>query len=140
MAGSGRVRPVLAGMYLFDALQAVRNAGSADTLHDADIRKNPLAHELEWVQRLAGYRRLGYSRTALLLAAFAAEAYINEFLSARMARREFDAIDRLGTPDKYALGPELVLGRRLLARGENPLQSISTLFSAAEPARASEGR
>jgi hypothetical protein len=37
-------------------------------------------------------------------------------------------IDRLGTPDKYALGPELVLGRRLLARGENPLQSISTLF------------
>src|SRR5687768_7647136 len=101
MARRGRVRPVLAGIYLLDALQAVRNAGSADTLYDADIREDHSGIDREWVRRLAAQRRDGYSRTALVLAAFSAEAYINEFLEARVTERDFDALDRLSTPEKY---------------------------------------
>lgn len=58
------MRPVIAGIYLLDALQAVRNAGSADTLYDADIREEPSGIDREWVTRLAAQRRDGYSRAA----------------------------------------------------------------------------
>src|SRR5688572_28829402 len=129
MSRQGRVRPILAGIYLLDALQAVRNAGSADTLYDADIREDRSGIEREWVPQLAAQRRAGYSRTALGLAAFSAEAYINEFLEARVTERDFEALDRLSTPEKYVLGARLVLGKDLFRRDRNPLQSLRTLFT-----------
>ena len=38
---------------------------------------------------------------AVLFSALAAEAYVNEFIAAKMPPKDVEALDRLPTPDKY---------------------------------------
>src|SRR3954469_20879218 len=75
----------LAGTYLGEAIEAIRNAGSADALFDHAIRSAaPADRERFWVAvatKAAVERRVNYSRAAMLFAAFAAEAYVNEFVA-----------------------------------------------------------
>src|SRR5262245_2185102 len=100
MARVTRVRPILAGGYLFDALAAIRDAGMIETLYDRDIRRLPDGGAPDSAIESAARRRMSYSRTALLLSAFAAEAYVNEFAAARLPARDVEALDRVSTPEK----------------------------------------
>ncbi|MGN6187368.1 MAG: hypothetical protein ACTHOE_00585 [Conexibacter sp.] len=78
--------------------------------------------------RDAARRRVRYSRAAILFAAFAAEAYINEFISAYAKGRDRDALDRLQPIAKYTLAPRLALARPLFRRDAEPLRTIADLF------------
>jgi hypothetical protein len=42
----------------------------------------------------------------MLFAAFAAEAYINEFIAEHFAGKDYEALEKLSTVDKYVLATE----------------------------------
>ncbi len=46
----------------------------------------------------------------------------------KLGTSDFEAVDRLPTIDKYAIGPRLAFGRDLFDRGWEPLQTIRKLF------------
>jgi hypothetical protein len=71
--------------------------------------------------------RVTYCRRALLFAAFAAEAYANDFFYDRWTGQDRDGLERLSTVDKYALLPALA-GAAVLDRGGEPLQRVKWLF------------
>ncbi|HEV7529015.1 MAG TPA: hypothetical protein VGO29_08975 [Solirubrobacteraceae bacterium] len=71
--------------------------------------------------------RVTYCRRALLFAAFAAEAYANDFLYEKWAGQDRDALERLSAVDKYALLPALA-ETTVLDRGGEPLQRVKWLF------------
>jgi hypothetical protein len=101
----------MAGTHLEDSLRALRDAGSADALYDPSLRTtNPNAISFEDFSlardEAAGWR-VTYCRRALLFAAFAAEAYANDFLYDKWGGQDRDALERLSTVDKYALLPAL---------------------------------
>jgi hypothetical protein len=77
----------------------------------------------------AAGHRVRWARISVMFSAFAAEGYINRvLLSSPLNQRDFDAIDRLPTLDKYAIGPRLALGQNLFDRGQEPLQTLAELF------------
>ncbi len=70
----------------------------------------------------------GYCLTAALYAAFAAEAYANEFLAAHLSKSDFEAVDRMATVDKLVVGGQLAVGEPLFVRDDELIQPISQLF------------
>lgn len=122
----------IAGSHLQDAVDALRDSGSADTLHDEPTRTTPASEQsFEWAQlaeQIAEGKRVALSRRALLYAAFAAEAYINECLWERLATADRDALDRLATVEKFMIVPRLAFGRAVLDRGTEPGQRLRWLF------------
>jgi hypothetical protein len=68
------------------------------------------------------------ARTCILLSAFAAEAYVNECLAAKLSAADFEAVDRMPTAEKYAVGVNLATGEDLFRRGTEPLGSLVALF------------
>jgi hypothetical protein len=64
----------------------------------------------------------------MLFVAFAAEAYINEFIAAYFTGNDRNAIDRMPPAEKYTLAPRLALGKALFPRGVEPVQTIARLF------------
>lgn len=122
----------LAGTYLAQAVSALRDSGSSDALYDDAFRE--AAAELRskaWVlvaMSNALETRAGHSRSAILFAAFAAEAYVNEFVTKHFSGRDYETIDRLPPVEKYALAPRLALGREVFSRSQEPLQTLRELF------------
>lgn len=124
-------KPSPSGEYLEASLQALRNACSSDTLYRPLKFKNPSKYSAlidDIMVKDAASQRTAYSRTSLLYSAFAAEAFVNEFIEAHFTGKDFDAIDRMGTVDKYAIAPALALGEEVFDRGSEPLTSIAKLF------------
>src|SRR5204863_2112188 len=85
----------MAGTHLADSVRALRDAGSADALYDPTLRAtDPSAISYEDLS-LSGDEaegtRVTYSRRALLFAAFAAEAYANDFLYERWDGKDREA-------------------------------------------------
>jgi hypothetical protein len=122
----------MAGTHLRDAIRALRDAGSADTLYDPVWRAtdpDELSYE-DYSVATDGAEgiRVTYSRRALLFAAFAAEAYANDFLYERCGLQDRDALQRLSTVDKYAMLPTFAGVGAGLDRGREPLQTIKWLF------------
>jgi hypothetical protein len=123
----------MAGTHLTDAVAALRDSCSADALYPAAIRE-ATPDELDWTdvslaRDLAESRRVNHSRRALLFAAFAAEAYANDFLYEHWTGKDQEVLDKLSTPDKYAMLPGFAGVGTVLVRGEHPLQQIKWLFS-----------
>ena len=122
----------LGSVYLFEAIDAIRDAGSTDTLYKPAVRAAaPRAREGGWVllaQHDAAEQRIRFSRNAMLFAAFAAEAYVNEFNTQRFGGKDYEAVEKLSTVDKYVLAPRLALGRELFPRDREPLQRLRALF------------
>lgn len=123
----------MAGTHLADSLRALRDAGSADALYDPSLRATDpgaMSHEdFNLARDEAEGWRVTYSRRALLFAAFAAEAYANDFLYKNWSdRRDRDALQKLSPVDKYALLPTLAGVTPVLSRGREPLQTIKWLF------------
>lgn len=69
-----------------------------------------------------------FARNSSLFSAFAAEAYVNEFLRKRLPRSDFNTIDRLPTVEKYLVGVALAGHKELFQRSSEPAQTLKLLF------------
>jgi hypothetical protein len=122
----------MAGTHLRDSVRALRDAGSADALYAPSLRAdNPEAisyEDFSLARDEAEGWRVTYCRRALLFAAFAAEAYANDFLYEKWSGPDRDALQRLSTVDKYAILPTFAGATTVLDRGRMPLQTIKWLF------------
>jgi hypothetical protein len=122
----------MAGTHLQDSVQALRDAGSPDALYNPALRaSNPNAvsyEDFSLARDEAEGRRVTHCRRALLFAAFAAEAYANDFLYEKWSGQDRDALRKLSTVDKYAILPALAGATTVLDRGREPLQSVKWLF------------
>jgi hypothetical protein len=123
-------RRTLAGSYLVRAIRELRAAGSPDDLYPeyGGRRKlTPIGGAIG--RRLAKGRQREATRSAVLFAMLAAEAYVNQYLQIHLTRDEFEAADRLPTFEKFILGPRLVGGSEILGRGEEPAQTLKKLLN-----------
>ena len=80
----------------------------------------------------AEHRRIASLSTAVVFAAFAAEAYINEYLGALAkdyGREDRKALDHMRVLQKYLFGPKIVSGKRLFVRGKPPIPELEALFT-----------
>jgi hypothetical protein len=122
----------LGGSYLGQSVEELRASGSSDRLFEvlpaseegrANVIRGPIG------RRLALARQRECTRSAVLFAILAAEAYANQYLQWHLTGEEFKAADKLPTLDKYLLGPRLVRGDSLLERGSEPAQTLKELLS-----------
>jgi len=123
-------RQTLAGSYLERALVELRASGSSDSLYPithAGVRVSPPMRGALG-KRIARGRRGESTRSAVLFAMLAAEAYANQYLQIHLTGEEFTAADRLPTFEKFILGPRLVRGESLLDRGKQPAQTLKKLL------------
>lgn len=122
----------MAGTHLTDSVRALRNAGSADALYDRSLRDTDIGDigydDFCIATDIAHSERVSYCRRALLFAAFAAEAYANDFLYKKWGGKDRAALQKLSTVDKYAFLPTLAGAATVLDRGREPLQKIRWLF------------
>jgi hypothetical protein len=122
----------MAGTHLADSVRALRDSGSADTLYDPSLSATSPG-DIEYddfsvARDIAEGERVTYSRRALLFAAFAAEAYANDFLYEKWDGKDRDALQRFSTVDKFALLPTMAGVTTVLDRGREPLQRLRWLF------------
>ena len=122
----------MAGTHLGDSVRALRDSGSPDALYDPSLcAADPQDVDYPSVSIAkdeAEYERVSYSRRALLFAAFAAEAYANDFLYNEWEGQDRDALQRLPTIDKYVLLSQLARRPARLTRGAEPIQTLKWLF------------
>jgi hypothetical protein len=122
----------MAGTHLQDSVRALRDAGSPDALYHPKLHATDpdgVSYEdFSLARDEAEGRRVTYCRRALLFAAFAAEAYANDFLWEKWTGQDRDALQKLSTVDKYAILPALAGATGILDRGREPLQRIKWLF------------
>jgi hypothetical protein len=122
----------MAGTHLDDSVRALRDAGSTDALYDASLRAgepDAVSYEdFSLASDEAEGWRVAHCRRALLFAAFAAEAYANDFLYKTWDGSVRDALQKMSTVDKYASLPALAGGTTTLDRGREPLQKVKWLF------------
>lgn len=123
----------MAGTHLTDAVAALRDSSSADALYRPEIWA-ATPGEVDWrevgpARDEAEGRRVIQSRRALLFAAFAAEAYANDFLYEHWTTaKDLEALVKLSTLDKYAMLPGFAGVVTSLDRGKEPLQQVGWLF------------
>lgn len=121
----------LATHYLSEACDALHQAGDPEFLY-RNFRPDkiqPKPFGWEWMRRWAREERFTQTVNCVLFCAFAAEAYVNEFLASFAASNsEFKRLDhKYGTPDKYLKGVEDVFGEPLFRETGDPDDVIPTL-------------
>jgi hypothetical protein len=128
---AGAVRPErpasLAGEYLTEAIDSLENAGDAAYLY-AHWHKFPpedLAVEAENMERAARRARIRAARNAILFAAFAGEAYVNEFLAAHGVLSKWD---RKPTAVKFLEGTAAAYGSPLFFRDREAYPVLEELY------------
>ncbi|HEX4732939.1 MAG TPA: hypothetical protein VH247_00895 [Thermoleophilaceae bacterium] len=128
--GSGG-RPLgLAGSYLEQALKAFEAASNPERLYEGFRDKADLTDAAEGFALLAARQeRVTNNRTAVLFAALAAEAYVNEFLAVYLSGQDYDSVDRMRPVDKYVLGTRLACGELIFARDREPVPALRELFA-----------
>ncbi len=102
----------LAGEYLTEAIEALHDAGDPAYLY-AHWRRFPPSDstsEADAMQKAARRARIRTARNAVLFAAFAGEAYVNEFLAAHGVLKRWD---RKPTITKFLDGTEAAYGSQL---------------------------
>jgi hypothetical protein len=122
-------RQSLAGSYLERAIAELRASGSPDRLYPgirAGTRVSP-AIRGALGKRIAKGRQRESTRSAVLFALLAAEAFANQYLQTHLSGKEFEAADKLPTLDKFLLGPRLVSGESLLDRSGEPAGTLKKL-------------
>jgi hypothetical protein len=126
-------RRTLATAYMTQAVDALRDSLSSDTLYDSSFRATSRAERVEqWTYVATGMahlRRTTFVQTAMLFSALAAEAYANEFVREHFPNaQELMAVDQWKTVDKLVLAPRLALGEPVFERGHEPIQTVARLF------------
>lgn len=123
--------PMAAAGYLQAAAEALTACGSAPALYSKFLGvARDYREEVErYVRQREGPRmQMHFARNCILFSAFAAEAYVNGFLSERLSGSDFDAVDRLPTIDKYVVGVAYAEGTTVFRRNANPGQALKVLF------------
>lgn len=82
-----------------------------------------------WISSHRG-EALGAKRVATLMTAFAAEAYVNAALLNLARRAEFDALNRLATPEKFFVGLGYFQRDLATERGTEHGRALVSLFKA----------
>ena len=120
----------MAGTHLRDAVGALRDAGSSDALYERQLRVKDQVDEVDFslARDEAEGGRVLYSRRSLLFAAFAAEAYANDFLYETRRGQDREELRWLSTVDKYATLSARAGATKMLDCGREPLQRIKWLF------------
>jgi hypothetical protein len=126
-------RRTLATAYLTQAVEALRNSLSSDTLYDSSFRATSREERTEhWTYVATGMahlKRTTFVQTAMLFSALAAEAYANEFVREHFPNPQaLMAVDQWKTLDKLVLAPRLALGEPVFERGQEPIQTVARLF------------
>ena len=123
----------MAGTHLSDAVQALRDSGSADALFGPKIRSASRENLTdEWLtvsNDEAEGRRVAYCRRALLVAAFSAEAYANDFLYEHWSGVDQMTLQKLSTVEKYVFLEKLSRDQPTFVRGRDPMQRLKWLFT-----------
>lgn len=118
----------LSGDYLADAVDELDAMGDPDALYGPERLDDSDWDEQERLGR-APDARLRHGRNGVLFAAFAAEAYINEFSSAMLSGADREALDRsLSPPMRYLVVPKYATGEPLFSRDDAVMPEIFTLF------------
>jgi hypothetical protein len=122
-------KPTLTGEYLSQAAEALDAAGDPDRVGPKidPSRGGPIG-AVSRALTGARYARMRYCRTSILFSALAAEAYINQYLTAKLSNSDFDAIDRMPTVDKYVLGPRAAGDGTLFRRDGRIVPQLRELF------------
>src|SRR4051812_25347811 len=100
-----------------------RNSRGTDDMDDApsmSLQDDMDRYARSMLLQKGAQERAMLGRVAILLTAFAAEAYINEFLASFLSGSELKEIDKFSTITKYVLGTRLVLGHVLFEPGHLP--------------------
>lgn len=123
-------RETLAGSYLARALAELRASGSSEALYPITRVGVRVSRAMRGKRgrRIAKGRQVEHTRSGVLFAMLAAEAFANQYLQVHLSGEEFAAADRLPTLDKFILGPRLVRGEDLLERGREPAQTLKKLL------------
>lgn len=133
-AGVARPAPAsLASSHLLQALEAFDDACTPEALLTSR-RSWPLKPgdpPSAW-RTLAGVRQRSFCCTSTLFAAFAAEAYVNDFLSVhlkpKVSTKRFDTVDRWPTLRKYTKGVEQAYAC-LFRQGDEVMSDLERLFA-----------
>jgi hypothetical protein len=125
--------PASPSAYLQEAAEALTACGSAPALYGR-FRGLPPQARAE-AERFATTQegpkmQARFARTSILFSALAAEAYVNDFLDARLTGSDSDAIDRLPTVEKYVIGIKYAEDSNVFKRGAEPVQTLTRLFAA----------
>jgi hypothetical protein len=116
-------------LYLREAARALRDCGSASALYEGWRGDDGRAEHEGMAYLRAPERQTEFARTSILFSAFAAEAYVNEFLDQQLGER-FADIERDMTINKYVTHvPRCGAGLRF-TKGERPGQGLALLFKA----------
>jgi hypothetical protein len=122
----------LSGEYLQAALDALEGAGDPRMLYSDSMRKDPpKGNAMGIALVLARRKSLQLRLQVVLYTAFAAEAYVNEFLAVTLKghpKKDQAAIDRFSTLNKYVFGTHLALGEPLFQRHDPWIKTLTELF------------
>ena len=118
----------LASDYLHQAAEAFHAAGDPAALYRRWRPKPPTAG-WEWMQLWAREERFRQARTSVLFTALAAEAYVNEFLSASdLSKARLKKLDGLPTVKKYTDATAEAFGEPLFWEGDEVTPKLTNLF------------
>jgi hypothetical protein len=126
-------RDTLAGSYLQRAIKELRASGSSDALYENRFKGTTPPVRGGVGKRLARLRRREATRSAVLFAMLAAEAYANQYLQIHLSDAEADAADRLSTFEKIMLGPRIDRGQDLFDRSGEPAHTLKKLLQQRTP-------
>jgi len=132
IAGAERImRPrTLASGYLHQSAEAMHAAGDPRHLYRQwRQRMPPMPFGRDFMQRWARDERFRQARTCILFAAFAAEAFVNEFLAAfELPESRLKEIDMRPTVWKYIDGTAEAYGERLFWAEDEVMPTLKKLF------------
>ena len=115
-------------LYLRDASRALRDCGSAPALYAGWRAEDRGGAAAGYAYRDAPQRRIEFSRTSILFASFAAEAFVNEFLAKRLGGNYTSEMERMRTIDKYVQLVPTISPSITIVRGRQPGQGLARLF------------
>lgn len=126
-----RERPrSLAGSYLEDAVTALHRAGSPLVLYAKWQPNPPTLPQAQGMMILwAQDERFRLARTSVLFSAFAAEAYVNEFLAFKLAPERMAEIDRTGIESKFTRGVQEAHGAPLFPHDGRAMSILRELVA-----------
>lgn len=119
----------LAGEHLEEALNYLQATGDPPRLYGTQ-HPTPADATAEAILTAFAYeRRRKHARNGVLFAAFAAEAYINEFTAALLSGKNQKALDRVSPVDRYILATGYIdSAKPLFRRDDGIIPVLADLF------------
>jgi hypothetical protein len=125
-----RDRPAtLSSLYMSQAVEAFGESGDGPTLYGHMYGKSDLDPTESALAVIEGDRCRTVSRLqTVLFTALATESYANEFLAARLSRKDFEVVDRMSPVNKLVVGTGVENEKAIFQRGRAPIPKLVKLF------------